>query len=85
MKMSPEQFETLRAACAPLDTPAHREHYRNGRFPRADRCKDVDMRYRWDILYAAAVDCRPFYDAGMHDSHIDTALRRIIPSLKVQP
>lgn len=81
MKMTPEHFATLQAACEPLNTEGNRAAYRNGAFPRADRCRDVNKRFRWDVLYASKVDCRPFYDAGLNDEHIDTALRRIIPTL----
>lgn len=81
MKMSPELYESLRAACEPLNTEFNRSAYRNGSFPRADRCQDVNKRFRWDILYASKIDLRPFYDADMNDTHIDTALRRIIPPL----
>jgi hypothetical protein len=82
MKISPASFDALRAAIEPLDTPEVRELYLTGQFPRADRVKDLDVRYRWDLYWAAR---RSFdvdlYAEGLVDSHIDTALRRIVPNL----
>lgn len=36
------------------------------------------MRHRWDMLWASKFDVRKFYDAGLNDDHIDTALRKIV-------
>jgi len=89
MKIKPADLQVLRAAIEPLDTPTNRQAYRSGAFPRADRCKDVNKRYRWDLLYASRIKIGD--GAGSHgdvdlyaymdDSHIDTALRSIVPSL----
>ena len=68
---------------APFDTDATREQYRNRDIPRADSVKDIDKRFRHDLAYAAGcVDlfC-DLYDIGCDDSHIDTALRFIVPIL----
>ena len=81
MKMSDEQFRALESACKPLNTEQNRAAYREGRFPRAERCKDVNMRFRWDIFSACGIDPSPLYRSGLNDSHISTALRRIIPDL----
>ena len=35
-------------------------------------------RFRWDMLHAS-FDVGRLYAAGLENSHIDTALRRIIP------
>jgi hypothetical protein len=69
-----------------LDTGAARKQYRDGNFPRADMCKDVNMRYRWDLFWAANTSypntIRLILDAGYKDAHIDTALRQIVPNVK---
>ena len=88
MKLSAQIVESLRARIAPLDTPDTRQAYREGRFPRADRVRDLDMRYRWDLYYAArgseivAPDAGRITDSsGVTSAHIDTALRRIVAPL----
>lgn len=84
MKIQPELFTKMRAAIEPLDTPATRARYLAGDFPRADRCEDRDMRYRWDLFHAAGL-YRVVYDhpgETINDDHIDTALRRIVLPLK---
>lgn len=81
MKVTPEQLEGLRAAIAPLDTPETRERYSLGLFPRSDRTKDLSMRYRWDLLWASG-GYSDLADSDLNDSHIDTALRRIVDPLE---
>ena len=86
MKLTPVQVEAMRERIAPLDTAERRQAYREGRFPRAEAVKDLDMRYRWDLYHAARV-ADVFHtgiggeDAGLPDAHIDTGLRRIVPAL----
>ena len=81
MKASPEQRAALAAAIHPLDITEHREAYRSGRIPRADQIKDLDARYRWDLLWASRFDIAALYAAGLNDDHIDTALRAIVAPL----
>jgi len=74
MKMSPVHYEALRTAIEPLDTPQRRDTYRN-----AGR---TDERYRWDLFYTVRPQLPTFaMYQYLNDSHIDTALRRIIPPL----
>lgn len=84
MKMTPTLFDWLRAAIERYDTDACRAAYREGRYPRADRTKDVNLRYRWDLLWAVR-DSMPDVLGkelnGLRDTHIDTALRRIVAPL----
>ena len=47
-----------------------------------------DKRHRWDMFRAARVGgstsrwiCDELYPAGLHDTHIDTALRRAVREL----
>jgi hypothetical protein len=89
MKIRQPDLATLTAFVQPLDTPANRAYYASRQFSNADRCKDVDKRYRWDLLYASR--CKIGDGVGsqgdvnlyayMDDSHIDTALRSIVPAL----
>lgn len=80
MNVSPEHYARLHAAITPLDIPNRRDYYRAGRFARAELVKDVDRRYRWDLLWASGA-AAVLYDAGYNDAHIDTALRSIVPAL----
>ena len=85
MKMRPEHIQTLRAHIAPLDTPERRARYAAGDFPRAAGTKDVNLRYRWDLLWAAAPSgwvAKELYPY-LNDEHIDTALRRLVKPLGV--
>lgn len=84
MKMTPAQVGMLSDAIAPLDTHERRQQYIAGEFPRAEFVKDLDKRYRWDLLHAAVSPSGVcwFYDKGLNDTHIDTALRSIVPALR---
>lgn len=75
MKMTPDHFAELKTAIEPLDTAERRAKYLAGDFPRAERCKDLNMRYRWDLYWLAR---NPDHDSYLNDTHIDTALRRIV-------
>lgn len=78
-KIAGAQLDAMRAAIGPLDTADNRAAYREGRFARADRTRDVDMRYRWDLYHASRVRL----DGDLTDAHIDTALRAIVAPLAV--
>ena len=84
MRIPEHKRITLASLVEPLDTPERREDYRNGRFPRADRVKDLDKRYRWDLFWSATTETPGFveslYEFG-DDRHIDTALRAIVGPL----
>ena len=90
LKISRELYDELVLVVKPLDIEKHRTIYRNGEFPRADKVKDLNMRYRWDLLWAANRDRQlrgvrtildECYDEGLNDTHIDSALKAIIPPL----
>ncbi len=88
MKLSADIVQAIRERIEPLDTNETRQAYREGRFPRADRVRDLDMRYRWDLFYAARgsdivePDAGRIIDSrGITTDHIDTALRRIVAPL----
>jgi hypothetical protein len=87
MKIKLEHFEILKAALVPLDTAARRAQYRAGAFPRAQHVKDLDKRYRWDLLNMQPALLRWVCDeiyTYADDAHIDTALRAIVPALGEQ-
>jgi hypothetical protein len=86
MKMPKELYERLEAAIAPLNTEHNRQMYREGKFPRAELVKDLDKRYRWDLFWASQRNDRVYYyvdvdGRSLNDTHIDTALRRIVAPL----
>ena len=84
MKIKELHYRHLLEKLAPLDTLENREKYARRDFPRADRCKDVNKRYRWDLWYQAGLSrfaCDELYDY-MNDDHIDTALRNIVATVE---
>jgi hypothetical protein len=84
-KIDGADLDKLRAALEPHDTEALRDLFR-ARDPRIRNIhlvQDIDKRYRWEVARQAIGPggiCS-FYDKGCNDSHIDTALRSIIPPL----
>lgn len=40
--------------------------------------KDVDMRFRWDLLHYSMYKIHLLYDKGLNDTHIDSALKKYI-------
>ncbi len=78
--MSKEHYNVLRDAISKLDTELNRGYYRSGNYPRADRTKDVNKRYRWDLLHVAKIDVSELYKY-LNDDHIDTALKAIVKVL----
>jgi hypothetical protein len=86
MKFPQDKLDTLRGWVTELDTEAVRDSYRRGEFPRADKCKDVDRRYRWDLLWASlhrndTDHAWRGFMSDLADAHIDTALRNIVAPL----
>lgn len=81
MKASPELRSTVAAAIAPVDTETNRNRYRSGDFPRSDRTKDLNKRYRWDLYWHAHDAVGPFDRDGLNDAHVDTMLRAIVAPL----
>lgn len=80
MKMSAATFDALADAIRPLDTDARRAAYRAGYFPRAESVRDLDTRYRFDLYYMVQ-GWRVTDGEDLTDSHLETALRRIVPPL----
>lgn len=84
MKASPELFKALQEAIKVWDIDKYRDAYRSGNFPRADTVKDINVRYRWDLYWAATKDNNirdMVREENLLSDHIDTMLRRIVPTL----
>lgn len=77
MKIKPEHYTALHEAVSRVDTSERRAKYERREFPRADKVRDLYKRYRWDCLWASGFDLAPLYEY-LDDSHIDSALRKII-------
>lgn len=80
MKVSTVHMQQLAALIEPLDTPGRRGRYLKGDFGRSYLVKDLNYRYRWDLFWAAEGH-HVVGDCGYLDTHIDTALRHIIPDV----
>jgi hypothetical protein len=74
-KIHGAELEALRARIELLDTPANRAPY----LTLVEPVRDIDVRYRWDLFWAA--DGMQALNADYTDDHIDTALRTIVPAL----
>ena len=84
MKIKPEHLARLKELVEPLDTPQRRIQYLKGDFANADKVKDLNKRYRWDLFWLAdgkATTVKEMY-VYMNDDHIDTALKSIVKDLK---
>jgi len=84
MKIKPEHLAWLKAGIEPLDTAERRCLYLESKFPNADKVRDLNKRYRWDLLHAAGLTdwlCDTLYRYA-HDDHVDSALRSIVKDLK---
>jgi hypothetical protein len=83
--MKPEHFARLEALVKPWDVQQCRDKYRRLDFPRADRCKDLNQRYRWDLVWMIQPEDRNQLFKELHeylnDDHVDTALKKIVPPL----
>jgi len=76
MRISPEQFQRLSdhvlsfLSKEGLSEDDVTEHY---------HARGLSlMRARWDTLHASKFPTATLYNAGLSDSHIDTALRKIL-------
>jgi hypothetical protein len=81
MKVSPKDLDNLIFAIAPLDTKDMRDSHRKSYAEGYLKCKDADMRYRWDLYWIAVHRGFSFSKDSYNDAHIDTALRRAVPPL----
>ena len=78
MKITPTDYATMLSACKaardkqPQHIPQTYAEHGIG--------KDHGMRFRWDLLHASGFDTCSLYHYA-NDTHIDTALRRIVADL----
>lgn len=78
MKMKPEHYEHIAQAVKKDDNDFHRSRYA--------RAGLSDTRYRWDLVRHVGLMpwiCDTLYQY-LNDSHIETALKRIISSLDAE-
>ena len=74
MKMTQEDFNTLKGFIQPLHTQERYQEYKSKGL--------TDMRYRWDLLWSSKPNWPNIHwlvdtFKELNDSHIDTALRKI--------
>lgn len=83
MKIPQYTFERWREAIAPLDTPELRARYLARDIPRAHTVRDINVRYKFDLLWSAIDSGKIAYGEtnGYNSAHISTALGRIVPKL----
>jgi hypothetical protein len=85
MKIKDEHYKYMKHEIdATLDKyPDLVSEYESGNFPRADKVKDLQKRFCFDVMYGAGLTkwvCDNLY-GYMHDSHIYTALKSICPKV----
>ncbi len=87
MKIKPEHLAKLKDLIEPFDTETRRTQYLKGDFHNADKVKDLNQRYRWDLYWEATAGAR--YSELRHQMweymnniHHDTALKVIVKDLK---
>jgi len=81
LKMTNAHYQDLEARIITLlnDNPDIYTRYQHRDFPRAEQTKDINKRFRWDLLHAvmpAREICDTYYPY-LSDPHIDSALRKI--------
>ena len=83
MKIKPEHYAHMKNAIAALPREKvllHKEALKDD-----PRVKDLEMRFRWDLQYAAKLS--PWVSETLYsylnDTHIDTAMRSIVKDLKL--
>lgn len=88
MKIHPELLTELSDAIFNLlaEQPFQIDLYSHGIFPRAQSTKDLNKRFRWDLFHAAIRKEEGLWGKfrEFKDSHIDTALRAIVPAIEDQ-
>ena len=87
MKIKPEHYKTMKDAIDNLlaSNPYLVDDYKHGRFRNSAKVTDLNKRFRWDLLWMSGVGSTflpdviyPYAD----DTHIDTALRKIAPTIE---
>ncbi|MFC6441065.1 hypothetical protein [Bowmanella sp. JS7-9] len=88
MKMKPEHYAVLEKEInATLDRHGRQaliREYEHGQFARADKVKDLQMRFCFDLAYGAGLTrfiCDTLFQY-LDSSHVYTALKRICPTVE---
>ena len=85
MKIKPLHLERLRKAIEWVleNSPNIVEDYEQGRFARADKVKNLQKRFCFDLLYAAGVNHWIYDELNpyMNDAHLYTALKAVSPKV----
>ena len=91
MKMKTEHYNDLSQAIQERinedQTPSIITLYETGQFPRSDRVKDLNKRFRWDLFWfvmkrrSNSITIEFDNLKYLNDIHIDTALRKIVPQI----
>jgi len=83
MKIKPEHFEHLKTEINKTleKYPNIVEEYENGNFARAEKVKDLQKRFCFDLSYGSGLNrfiCDTLY-TYINDDHLYTALKKICP------
>ena len=86
LKITQYHYDILHDAINSLlaERPDLVDLYENGQFHNSDKVKDLNMRFRWDMLHCAIGSswvCNNLYNY-MGDRHIDSALKKIVPAIQ---
>jgi hypothetical protein len=81
MKMQKEHFEHIKTEVCKIPLETRQQHWQE--LAKDPKVKNIHTRFVWDCFNAAkltAYACDVLYPAGLHDNHIETALKRIFPN-----
>lgn len=86
MKIKKAHYQKIETAINDVlnNYPGLVNEYETGKFPRADKVKDLQKRFCFDLCYGAGLNsfiCSELYQY-MNDDHLYTALKRICPKVK---
>ena len=85
MKMKLKHFNHIKTELESLlnKYPRLIEEYEAGLFPRSEKVKDLNVRFRSDLMYGAGLSkwVSDNLYSYLNDKHIDTALRTIVPKV----
>ena len=85
MKIKQEHLQHMKQECLSLldKNPNIINQYETGQIPRADRVKNLQVRFNSDVMYHAGLTkwiCDNLY-SYMDDTHIASALRLFMPAV----
>lgn len=68
-----------------LNTDKNRQAYKDGKFPNADKVKDLNVRFRHDVLNAIPSQVRSDFFSKAYkignDTHVNSLLKSLIADL----